>query len=415
MIQNFRPQSKAGGIIIACFLMLCLFPAWLGAQAYPQVYFLTDYSSSSSALHDIFYSWVKYDSDLSDWLNIYSTYHAFRSYSDIGGGCSDYTENFDGNVQLFPDYFIYRSPGKAYTYRTSKISNDGYYLVDDYSNCLDPDSIDVHIKYYYTADMKLQRISRQERSPFKQWTTECVLDSLGRRLEDVTSYSTDMVNWTIYCYSQYTYSGEQLSGDQEFEKFSAYIPEYYTGPEHGLDIQHPYLNDEWAMQSATTFHQNPPYGPLGIVTEIDYNQGGEIIGSMDFDTWVKWYSNGLPKTIEDAYYGVTLEFNYRHTSSTPVDDDVILSPPLLRVWPNPTRDQANLDLALSKSFPVTVKTYNLRGQLMKQESYMHSSADNSTFCWKAVDSQGRQLQSGVYFIRMKWDGGERTAKIAVVK
>ncbi|MDZ4182296.1 MAG: T9SS type A sorting domain-containing protein, partial [Candidatus Cloacimonadaceae bacterium] len=137
----------------------------------------------------------------------------------------------------------------------------------------------------------------------------------------------------------------------------------------------------------------------GMLTSTIYNSEGLPISILSAPD-----SDGMPSF--DLYYAIC--------SVTSVDDETIPAVQNLRVWPNPTRHEATLSFPTKASGQVNLRTYNIRGQLVKEETCMVDAA-NYALAWLANDGGGRPLNSGIYLIRAQGDGFVHTAKVLVLK
>ena len=69
----------------------------------------------------------------------------------------------------------------------------------------------------------------------------------------------------------------------------------------------------------------------------------------------------------------------------------------LSIYPNPFNYTANLALNLKESSIMQFEIYNLRGQLIRGGSLGNCEPGETKFLLKAVDAEGKALQSGIYF------------------
>jgi len=93
--------------------------------------------------------------------------------------------------------------------------------------------------------------------------------------------------------------------------------------------------------------------------------------------------------------------------------------PELFAYPNPYFLQKNISLNIvSKNVnneQSSLKIFNSRGQLVKSLSIAESSSEFTKYQWDGKDSNGKKVDSGIYFL--KWDDGDNTLihKILVLK
>jgi hypothetical protein len=74
--------------------------------------------------------------------------------------------------------------------------------------------------------------------------------------------------------------------------------------------------------------------------------------------------------------------------------------------PNPFTETTSLALALPEASPVTLSVYNTAGRLVRHLDQGLLPAGRHLLRWDGRDDGGRQVASGVYFLRVT--AGERT-------
>ncbi|MEW6516116.1 MAG: FlgD immunoglobulin-like domain containing protein [candidate division FCPU426 bacterium] len=77
--------------------------------------------------------------------------------------------------------------------------------------------------------------------------------------------------------------------------------------------------------------------------------------------------------------------------------------------------QAAIHLAMAQAGSASVKIYSLQGNLVKVLSDGYLAAGNYTWEWAAVNENGARVASGVYLIRVKSPGIDKTQKVVVIK
>lgn len=77
--------------------------------------------------------------------------------------------------------------------------------------------------------------------------------------------------------------------------------------------------------------------------------------------------------------------------------------------------KTNIRLALAQAGMASVKVYSLQGQLVKTLADQYLAAGNYDYAWAAVNDGGNLVASGVYLIRVKSPGIDKTQKVVVIK
>ncbi|MCD4830090.1 MAG: T9SS type A sorting domain-containing protein [Candidatus Cloacimonetes bacterium] len=85
------------------------------------------------------------------------------------------------------------------------------------------------------------------------------------------------------------------------------------------------------------------------------------------------------------------------------------------VFPNPVRTQTTLKMQLAQTGEVELAIYNVRGQFVRRLFKGYSVPGRYEFTWKATDSCGKPVASGMYFARMTINGETITRKMLLLK
>jgi hypothetical protein len=71
----------------------------------------------------------------------------------------------------------------------------------------------------------------------------------------------------------------------------------------------------------------------------------------------------------------------------------------LRAWPNPSAGEFHFSLSLEQDRSLDLAVYDLRGRRVRHWDGMNLQHGDQQFTWDGKDSRGRDLPSGVYFLR----------------
>ena len=101
-------------------------------------------------------------------------------------------------------------------------------------------------------------------------------------------------------------------------------------------------------------------------------------------------------------------------TSIPVD---VLPSAVLSVsnYPNPFNPTTTIKLNLPKTGQVSVKVYNVRGELVRTLRDESMAAGAYDIIWDGKSDQGSQAASGVYFYETRANGQVKVNKMALVK
>jgi len=116
----------------------------------------------------------------------------------------------------------------------------------------------------------------------------------------------------------------------------------------------------------------------------------------------------------DSEFNVVLDENI-----TAVEDNDLPNPLLVnglrQNYPNPFNPQTTIEYSLRDDIQISLRIYNLKGQVVKTLFEGIHEAGNFKVVWNGFDNQGREVASGIYFYRLKTDHYDRIHKMLLVK
>jgi hypothetical protein len=92
-------------------------------------------------------------------------------------------------------------------------------------------------------------------------------------------------------------------------------------------------------------------------------------------------------------------------------DNTLIPTGLLSYYPNPFRSQTTINYALSKSAPVTLEIFNLKGQLIKTIVNQNQTKGVHAIIWNGSNEQGQPVATGVYLLNMTAGQDSHTGKL----
>ena len=108
-----------------------------------------------------------------------------------------------------------------------------------------------------------------------------------------------------------------------------------------------------------------------------------------------------------TYFGVPL--NPGDVSSVPGAEKFAVSN-----YPNPFNPSTTIKYTVAKPGHLTLKIYNVRGELVKTLIDGHVDV-SSSIEWDGSNNAGAKVSSGVYFYEARMGGEVKVAKMALVK
>ena len=85
----------------------------------------------------------------------------------------------------------------------------------------------------------------------------------------------------------------------------------------------------------------------------------------------------------------------------------------LGVSPNPSTGAANIQFSLGQSQSFTLSVYDLRGRRVRVLEQGIGSDQSSIVGWDGRDGQGRNVPSGIYFVRLRSGDDVLTSKVVL--
>ena len=79
---------------------------------------------------------------------------------------------------------------------------------------------------------------------------------------------------------------------------------------------------------------------------------------------------------------------------------------LYQNYPNPCTHNTTISYAIPKSGNVSLKVYNIKGQLVKTIVDAHKEEGYYTATWDGKDENGKPVSSGIYFYKLETDNSQ---------
>jgi hypothetical protein len=150
---------------------------------------------------------------------------------------------------------------------------------------------------------------------------------------------------------------------------------------------------------------------------IEYPEDGKIADIKIQEIIVSdigaWY---LLNPIANTYYGTNAAYLQYLEWQTWGNDDPNVTPSAslsMQSFPNPFKGQTQICLKLNDPSPLTLKIYNLRGQLVQKIAHDNAVKGDNYFLWDGKDSSSHDCAAGIYFL--KAESSNATATIKTVK
>jgi hypothetical protein len=117
--------------------------------------------------------------------------------------------------------------------------------------------------------------------------------------------------------------------------------------------------------------------------------------------------------VANGAYGIA---GYDLSGLTPVEDNVVTpAVSLLNAYPNPFSNNLSLAFELKQAEPVSLKIYNVKGQLVKNLDSGVMSKGKNQIQWDGRDETGKTCAGGIYFARLSTKTNTAVKKILKLK
>lgn len=100
------------------------------------------------------------------------------------------------------------------------------------------------------------------------------------------------------------------------------------------------------------------------------------------------------------------------------NDDPTVNPVITKLvgnYPNPFNPETSIRFSLREAGNVSLRIYNLRGQLVRTLINSNYQSGNHTVVWNGRDNNGNSVSSGIYMYRMESPGYNKTLRMMLVK
>ncbi|MCK4653480.1 MAG: T9SS type A sorting domain-containing protein, partial [Candidatus Cloacimonetes bacterium] len=148
--------------------------------------------------------------------------------------------------------------------------------------------------------------------------------------------------------------------------------------------------------------------------EIIYTDAMAVVVEDNFALMYIWYQ-GQPSLAEGETREVTFTCNH---IGADIDEPTL--PPVTKVdlyqnYPNPFNPETTILYALPKLCKVSLKIYNIKGQLVKTLVSEKQDAGRYSVTWKSRDNSNKPVSSGIYFYRITTGNFTDTKKCIILK
>ncbi len=230
-----------------------------------------------------------------------------------------------------------------------------------------------------------------------------VSDSYSTGDVDATSYAGGLVGFVFYSDIANCYSLGNVTGDSASGGLIGYNYDFLDSV-----ISNSYWNTETSAQS--------------------YSEGGEgrTTEEMTYPYAANTYAGWNFSEIWQADPGYDCNSGYPFLTEMPLSTEeeeegniVDVTKTAVYLYPNPFNPETTIFLALAEkdiNRPVTVTVYNIKGQrvavILEDEIVRENELK---LAWRGSNDQGKELSSGIYFVRIETNSNTISRKITLLK
>ena len=160
----------------------------------------------------------------------------------------------------------------------------------------------------------------------------------------------------------------------------------------------------------TIMGDSPLEGGQPVTVEFYFEavgEGASYISIEDVD--LRTGSNRCLKIDPQSYQGERGITIIGHSLTTPLQFE------LSQNYPNPFNPVTTIRYSLTTPSPVTVRVYNIAGQLVRTLVEEMMPAGKHSVDWDATDESGAAVSSGIYFYKIETDGYVESKKMILLK
>jgi hypothetical protein len=178
-----------------------------------------------------------------------------------------------------------------------------------------------------------------------------------------------------------------------------------------------------AVSNLSTGWNNLPLPAANIITDPD---GTFYIAVMEYasaptfaldtdtsgDSWKKMSSTAAWEPITEGNVMIRALVNWGMSNEDPIE---VMPVANLSSYPNPFSQKTDISFELNKAQDVSLKIYNLKGQLVRDLSSGSFAKGTHKISWDGRDNSGSAVSHGIYFSKLEADGKTLTRKLLRTK
>ncbi|MBD3290774.1 T9SS type A sorting domain-containing protein [candidate division KSB1 bacterium] len=157
----------------------------------------------------------------------------------------------------------------------------------------------------------------------------------------------------------------------------------------------------------------------GRIWALEYDGTGEPSNSLLINTDLNISSFGIDQN--NMLYMLAFDgkiYRFKAGGTGVMDSKNIMKPALVRLaqnYPNPFNSNTTITYHLEKNTNVVLEIYDILGRLIRTLVQGHQLRGEKIVVWDGRDIQNKNVQSGIYFYKLKTGGFEKTKKMVLLQ
>ncbi len=151
----------------------------------------------------------------------------------------------------------------------------------------------------------------------------------------------------------------------------------------------------------------------GYYVMVDSTESQEWNDTVDMHRIYRYYVTALYDTGESLPSNI-LGVNI-NTNATGEEGVIEFTNNLENNYPNPFNPETTFAFSIAEPGKVSLRVYNVRGQLVKTLTNDRLDAGRHTITWNGTANTGKPVSSGIYFYRLETDNYTKTRKALLLK
>ena len=355
-------------------------------------------------------------SNFSAELEEYNNVHLTWNFDINTPGAQNIFINKDGEeiAQLDPsvtEYFDNDLDEGTYQYEI-------YVTYDEYDNSVSR-SVDIEINLHAPSDLTVEvnvfdvelnwnpPAEQRSLTSYNVYRNDQVIASVTESMySDIIPEPGDYNYYVTAIYSD-QYESDQSNCQDVNIDISQYIPLNFTG-EVDIEYDVQLTWDEPVNNDALTgynIYRNDEL--IDTVSETIYTDADLADGTYTYFITSVFLEEFESDPTE------TLSFEIQQSGGS--DDSLIPVETSLSIYPNPFNPQTNIQYCLSENSEVKITIYNIKGEKIYDLLNERKTSGTYNIIWNGIDNSGKQVTSGMYFIKLLTEHEIKTKKVIMLK